>query len=1073
MIRDYNLWFQSLPVFLNQTPRDINSFLSNEKFDDDLFLPCCNSLIDAGVYQQIQKDYDLNPNDQDNIKYKARADKLNSITVWKRISDLYSTYDLFPPELHCDNFEQGGIGDCYFVDMISLISNYGELLTRLFPIKKNNHGYYEVILFINGWKRVIVDDYIPMLFQNNVYEPLACKSKKYHNCFYNMLIEKAWAKVNKNYYNIYGGSSNDSLEVLTGYQGKRIFFDNNVNIARRNEILKDMKDGIRTYGHLHGINSKHHAYALLDIETIELNHINYQVLKVRNPWGEIGRDEFLEEHQDLLLKFQNSKAIVEDELMPKYKQFNNSLDTGIFFISSSYFFLLFSSYSKCYHMFNSSVIEFSLKFTLESLNKKWFMFHLIVKEESLVQINLTNHKFDNNGRMQFHFYYPLIKMSPFVSNDINKKLPVGEYFIEWHYYDLFPPEEILFWICYQGDVELEFKGISQYTQIFQHNYNFISNEGLIQQKSSYKLSEKLGERYQRQANLITFIENKYHININHEEEDRGFTITYKENDNVSFSFIIDDSDSTRNRVFSQNLDFQEFIFEGSTLARNRILGEGNIYLNNELVYTGKINYNLFPQYVQENNNNRLIMDVESKRFTLSQEINEDELITINQRRAGPFEGQLVKQTHNHALTKCLTLDRSKWICDHCDREFDNRHYSYYCSKCDFDFCNNNCLRPNIRSHEREPHFSSNFHFKSLQHKDPLVKVILFNRNHHFKCYSCLKNISLEHSIYYCTNCDFRLCQACQINETRGEEWQFHCCWHEHPLTFCKTKGYQKNPNEKKYNKDKVEILENSEFYFTCNHCGIEYSRKKDSFYCTACDFYICMKCYKDYFFYNRRDTENAVNVRMGNREVYPVHCRCFLDDKNIKKINCKKCNIELNLEEWTYYCSNCNSNFCQNCYRSHKVKFQNNIMIYDGYFENNLKHGFGITYKLNNEINYSGNWENGVFNLINDIPHFHPFIRRNFNETVQCDICLKLSNSFDTGLTCRPCNLNICDKCIIKINLKISENQNFFNNTKISKIQNSRKCYGCKKYSNYIFFAKRKPSSLSLDYYCLTCSIDN
>ena len=97
------------------------------------------------------------------------------------------------------------------------------------------------------------------------------------------------------------------------------------------------------------------------------------------------------------------------------------------------------------------------------------------------------------------------------------------------------------------------------------------------------------------------------------------------------------------------------------------------WIGNAYTHPGKINYNLFPQYVSENNNNRLIMDVESKRFTLSQEINEDELITINQRRAGPFEGQLVKQTHNHALTKCLTLDRSGWICDHCDREFDNRH----------------------------------------------------------------------------------------------------------------------------------------------------------------------------------------------------------------------------------------------------------------------------------------------------------------------------------------------------------------------------------------------------------------
>ena len=73
------------------------------------------------------------------------------------------TSDLFPPELHCDNFKQGQIGDCYFIDMIALLSNqHKNLITRLFPIKKNSHGYYEVILFINGWKRVIVDDYIPL-----------------------------------------------------------------------------------------------------------------------------------------------------------------------------------------------------------------------------------------------------------------------------------------------------------------------------------------------------------------------------------------------------------------------------------------------------------------------------------------------------------------------------------------------------------------------------------------------------------------------------------------------------------------------------------------------------------------------------------------------------------------------------------------------------------------------------------------------------------------------------------------------------------------------------------------------
>ena len=122
-----------------------------------------------------------------------------------------------------------------------------------------------------------------------------------------------------------------------------------------------------------------------------------------------------------------------------------------------------------------------------------------------------------------------------------------------------------------------------------------------------------------------------------------------------------------------------------------------------------------------------------------------------------------------------------------------------------------------------------------------------------------------------------------------------------------------------------------------------------------------MKCYKNYFFYNGRDEENAVNVLIGNREVYPVYCQCFLNDKKFEQVKCKKCNVVLNLTEWTHYCSNCNSNFCRNCHKSHKVIFHNNILIYDGFFENNRKQGFGITYKINNAINYSGNWENGIF----------------------------------------------------------------------------------------------------------------
>ena len=143
---------------MNQPSRTLGSFSSNEKYTDDLF-PLDN---------------------EDEIHY--------DIQEWRRISEEYSNYELFPPQLHADVFKQNAVGDCYFLSMISLISNYGQLLTRLFPIKKNKHGYYEVILFINGWKRVIIDDYIPGKIIKNRFEPIGVQSKEYTNCFFHMLF---------------------------------------------------------------------------------------------------------------------------------------------------------------------------------------------------------------------------------------------------------------------------------------------------------------------------------------------------------------------------------------------------------------------------------------------------------------------------------------------------------------------------------------------------------------------------------------------------------------------------------------------------------------------------------------------------------------------------------------------------------------------------------------------------------------------------------------------------------------------------------------------------------------------
>lgn len=108
---DNNEWYQSIPTFMNQPSRTLGSFSSNEKYTDILF-PFDN---------------------EDETHY--------NIQEWRRISEEYSTYELIPSQLHADVFQQNAVGDCYFLSMISIASNYGQLITRLFPIKKNKHGY--------------------------------------------------------------------------------------------------------------------------------------------------------------------------------------------------------------------------------------------------------------------------------------------------------------------------------------------------------------------------------------------------------------------------------------------------------------------------------------------------------------------------------------------------------------------------------------------------------------------------------------------------------------------------------------------------------------------------------------------------------------------------------------------------------------------------------------------------------------------------------------------------------------------------------------------------------------------
>ena len=281
-------WYKSIPIFNNQLPRSFENFSKDYKFEDEEFKADKTSLISPDLEAKILENFNKNSKGKKEKERKNDLEILLAYDKWERISDLpqYKNYELFPPELDSDNFDQGDIGDCYFLSMVALISKESNLLKRLFPIPKNSFGYYEVILFINGWKRVIIDDRIPGSYnKKNEFIPLQSTPKK--ESFYNFLIEKAWAKVNKSYYNIYGGHCFFSLKVLTGFNSTYEILNFSHDLKEQYYFLEKIYNGIKIEHQLFGVQTHSHAYSLLDIQKkfISFYYLYHLVMEIRNPWG--------------------------------------------------------------------------------------------------------------------------------------------------------------------------------------------------------------------------------------------------------------------------------------------------------------------------------------------------------------------------------------------------------------------------------------------------------------------------------------------------------------------------------------------------------------------------------------------------------------------------------------------------------------------------------------------------------------------------------------------------------------------------------------------------------------------
>ena len=136
--------------------------------------------------------------------------------------------------------------------------------------------------------------------------------------------------------------------------------------------------------------------------------------------------------------------------------------------------------------------------------------------------------------------------------------------------------------------------------------------------------------------------------------------------------------------------------------------------------------------------------------------------------------------HEHPLILCLTPERknfgSDWSCNSCKIIYNYNSPSFYCTFCDFDLCTKClgfCQLNQISIYKDDNKFTTNninnnntsFQWQKRIHKHEhfLTLIEKLNKNYNWKCEFCLKEYSNNNVVYYCSICDFHICQTCLDN----------------------------------------------------------------------------------------------------------------------------------------------------------------------------------------------------------------------------------------------------------------------------------------------------------------------
>lgn len=279
---------------------------------------------------------------------------------------------------------------------------------------------------------------------------------------------------------------------------------------------------------------------------------------------------------------------------------------------------------------------------------------------------------------------------------------------------------------------------------------------------------------------------------------------------------------------------------------------------------------------------------------------------------------------------------------------------------------------NIYSCQKNSLECSHIHNKNHEHG-----LVLLYSNRNWICNICKTKYSNEESTYFCSLCNFDVCNCCIGLIKKYPLKQFYhqqtllkileFPFHEHKMIYCRKSKYY-----------------NSLSRWSCNKCYKDYSNKIWSFYCTICDYDFCLKCCKK--FINNKFLVQKIGIKIDN------HPHRLVYMKTNKNCFCNLCKKKYKNKIPIYFCTKCDFGVCKKCMKELSDEKK---------------------YPLKDE----GEKENYDIKTIKMECHKHPLIycitsRHEKNATSWiCDECEYESYDNEWSFYCSLCEYDLCYDC--------------------------------------------------------------